>query len=54
MWAGRIERERGGGVGVGGKAKGTEVNPYEGLEARVGFWDVRVSVCFCFVCCEGD
>ena len=35
MWAGGLEREKGTVGGAGG--------PYEGLEGRVGFWDVRVS-----------
>ncbi|KAA6410977.1 MAG: hypothetical protein FRX48_05288 [Lasallia pustulata] len=35
VWAGGVEREKAMGRGGAG--------PYEGLEARVGFWDVRAS-----------
>ena len=41
VWAGRVERE--GSKGNGGTST-LEVNPFLGLESRVGFWDIRVSV----------
>ena len=40
VWAGRIEREKE--VGREGKG-GVGGNPFQGLEERVGFMDIRVS-----------